>query len=214
MRGTIAARTSKEACIIIAGNIWNLGVGARARWIRCGFFGSRGPADYLGKVFEYFNLTWSYLISLFIFELGSLICAVVPSRTALIIGRAIASIGRAGLGLYRALWYYRLSGKSRTERQSAFMGVMGATYALTSFVGRLLGGASTENVIWRRCFYFNLPISERGRNIDRVYSAVYHVRGERMVIRRGGIGCVLPIDAAQDPRRLRRRLLQLDSELF
>lgn len=58
---------------------------------------------------------------------------VASSRTALTIGRAIASIGRAGLGLYRALWYYRLSGKSRTERQPSFMGVMGATYALASF---------------------------------------------------------------------------------
>jgi MFS family permease len=38
------------------------------------------------------------------------------------------------------------------------MGIMGATYALASFVGPLVVGAFTENITWRCCFYLNLPI--------------------------------------------------------
>lgn len=108
-----------------------------------------------GKVFKYFHLKWSYLVSLFIFEVGSLICAVAPTSAALIIGRAIAGIGGAGLctGTFVIIGY-----SVKPERQPAFMGVMGATYALASFVGPILGGAFTENATWRWCFYLNLPI--------------------------------------------------------
>lgn len=44
-----------------------------------------------------FNMKWSYLTSLFMFELGSLICGLAPNSIALIIGRAIAGLGSAGI---------------------------------------------------------------------------------------------------------------------
>lgn len=37
------------------------------------------------------------MLSLFLFELGSLVCALAPSSPALIIGRAIAGFGSAGI---------------------------------------------------------------------------------------------------------------------
>lgn len=51
-----------------------------------------------GKVYKYFSLKYTYLLSIGIFELGSLICAVAPTSTALIVGRAISGIGGAGIG--------------------------------------------------------------------------------------------------------------------
>jgi MFS family permease len=42
-------------------------------------------------------MKWSYLSSLFLFLLGSLICAVAPNSVALIVGRAIAGLGSAGI---------------------------------------------------------------------------------------------------------------------
>jgi len=44
-----------------------------------------------------FNMKWSYLVSLGLFELGSLICGVAPDSITLIIGRAIAGLGSAGI---------------------------------------------------------------------------------------------------------------------
>jgi hypothetical protein len=43
------------------------------------------------------QIKYSYLTAIFIFEVGSLICGVAPSSKALIVGRAIAGIGVAGL---------------------------------------------------------------------------------------------------------------------
>ena len=108
-----------------------------------------------GKVYKYFPLKGSYLISLLIFEVGSLICGVAPTSTALIVGRAIAGVGGAGLctGTFVIIGY-----SVAPKRQPAYMGVMGATYTLAFFVGPLLGGAFTANVSWRWCFYINLPL--------------------------------------------------------
>lgn len=42
-------------------------------------------------------LQWVYLAFFAIFEVGSLVCGVAPSSDVLIIGRAIAGIGVAGI---------------------------------------------------------------------------------------------------------------------
>ena len=39
-----------------------------------------------GRIFQLFNIKWSYLAALGMFELGSLICGVAPNSLALIVG--------------------------------------------------------------------------------------------------------------------------------
>lgn len=50
-----------------------------------------------GRVFAHFDVRWSFLFALGLFEVGSLICGVAPSSNVLIIGRAIAGLGCAGI---------------------------------------------------------------------------------------------------------------------
>lgn len=50
-----------------------------------------------GRIFALFSIKWSFIVAMLIFELGSLICAVAPNSVALIIGRAIAGWGSAGI---------------------------------------------------------------------------------------------------------------------
>lgn len=45
-----------------------------------------------GTIYKYFNVKWSYLGAVFIFEIGSLISAVAPTSVAFIVGRAIAGV--------------------------------------------------------------------------------------------------------------------------
>jgi hypothetical protein len=52
---------------------------------------------FFGKLYTFFSIKWIYLSALVIFEIGSAVCGAAPNSTALIIGRAVAGLGSAGI---------------------------------------------------------------------------------------------------------------------
>ncbi|KAH6666631.1 putative HC-toxin efflux carrier [Halenospora varia] len=108
-----------------------------------------------GKFYTYFSIKWVYLIAIGIFELGSLICGVAPNSTALIIGRAVAGIGSAGI-FSGALIIVAYS--VPLAKRPMYTGFIGAMYGIASVAGPLLGGVFTDKATWRWCFFINLPI--------------------------------------------------------
>ncbi|KAK2829894.1 hypothetical protein FQN49_007153 [Arthroderma sp. PD_2] len=108
-----------------------------------------------GKAFKYFPLKTVFMLAIFVFELGSLICAIANNSTTLIVGRAIAGAGASGLtgGVYTIIGF-----SVPPQQRPAFTGILGATYGVASAIGPLLGGVFTDKVSWRWCFYINLPV--------------------------------------------------------
>ena len=88
-----------------------------------------------------------YLLSIGIFELGSLICGVAQNSVTLIVGRAIAGVGGAGVGSGA---YTILAFAVPPKLRPMFTGIIGAAYGIASVVGRKLEILIIPIAQWKR----------------------------------------------------------------
>ncbi|KAH8886233.1 putative efflux pump antibiotic resistance protein [Thozetella sp. PMI_491] len=109
---------------------------------------------FFGKIYTYYSVKWVFLIALGLFEVGSIICGAAPNSNALIIGRAIAGFGASGLFSGAILI---IAQSVPLHRRPAYTGIAVGMLGVTNVAGPLLGGAFTDRVTWRWCFYINLP---------------------------------------------------------
>ncbi|KAF3057186.1 putative HC-toxin efflux carrier TOXA [Daldinia childiae] len=121
-----------------------------------------------GRVFTLFNAKWSYLLSMFVFEIGSIISGFAPSSATLIIGRAISGFGSAGI--LTGSFVIVATAVPLTVRP-IYTAVVGLMFGVGATVGPLIGGVFTDLVTWRWCFWINLPV---GAVTIIVMILVYH----------------------------------------
>ncbi|KAF8861348.1 MFS general substrate transporter [Acephala macrosclerotiorum] len=101
-----------------------------------------------GRIYTFFDARITYLVSIVIFGVGSIVCAAAPNSSALIIGRAISGAGAAGL-LCGSLLIY---GRSVPLRKRPLgLTLVTSMYRIAGLIRPTLGSVITDipRLTWR-----------------------------------------------------------------
>lgn len=114
-----------------------------------------------GKISDMFGRKKIFQIAIGIFLIGSMLCGAAHSMNQLILFRGLQGIGAGGLMVLAMA----IVGDIVPPRQRGrYQGYFGATFAVSSVIGPLLGGffADASSILgiagWRWIFYINLPL--------------------------------------------------------
>ncbi|WWC91375.1 uncharacterized protein L201_006318 [Kwoniella dendrophila CBS 6074] len=168
----------------------------QVEWLNTAFFiPCAGCVLIFSQIMTIASPRWTYLASLVIFEVGTAICGAANSMIMLIIGRAVAGLG--GAGMWNAT--YLIGGEIIPfEKRPSLFGLFGVSFIVASVMGPLVGGAFTDMSEhgWRWCFYFSLPIGG--------------VTGILLLLTLPSVPKLPPFDGKPDNRSIFFKLLRLD----
>ncbi|KAF9876380.1 major facilitator superfamily transporter [Colletotrichum karsti] len=117
-----------------------------------------------GRLYNQFNIKTVFLASLLIFEVGSLVCAVSPSSSVFIVGRAIAGLGASGL---QSGSLVLISAALPAKKLPLYLGAIGMVYGVAAVLGPVVGGIITNShLTWRWRFGGTLYSWNDGRTIS------------------------------------------------
>ncbi|KAJ2793108.1 hypothetical protein H4R20_006641, partial [Coemansia guatemalensis] len=110
---------------------------------------------FYGKVADIFGPLPILVIALLVFLGGSVLTATSTTMVWLILARALAGLGAAGvISVTQAIaaevgpWHER----------GQYMGILGAVFGLGTTIGPLIGGLVADSWTWRISFYSNIPL--------------------------------------------------------
>lgn len=129
----------------------------RLSWLSVAFLiGAAGTNLVWGKVYSQFNIKWTYIATILVFEIGSAICGAAPNMDCLIVGRAICGV--AGAGMYVGLMT-QLAVTTSIQERPVYVGGAGLVWGIGTVLGPIIGGAFTDSsATWRWSFYINLCV--------------------------------------------------------
>ncbi|KAF7374341.1 Major facilitator superfamily transporter [Mycena sanguinolenta] len=97
-----------------------------------------------GKFYTFLPVKLVFLVSISLFELGSLVCGLAPNSIALIMGRTIAGLGSAGIFTGALII---IAHSVPLEKRPLYTGLIGSMYGIASVAGPLMGGVFTDKVL-------------------------------------------------------------------
>ncbi len=109
-----------------------------------------------GKLSDLFSKKLLVQTALVIFSIGSLIAGFAPSMEVLIGARAVQGLGVGGL---TALVQVVIASMVSPRERGRYSGYIGATFAMATVSGPLVGGLLVDSVGWRWCFFVGIPVA-------------------------------------------------------
>ncbi len=109
-----------------------------------------------GKLADQFDKKLLVQSALVIFVAGSLVAGFAPNMGVLIGARAIQGLGVGGL---TALVQVVIASMVSPRERGRYSGYIGATFALATVSGPLIGGLVVDSIGWRWCFFVGIPVA-------------------------------------------------------
>ncbi|KAK2737643.1 hypothetical protein FQN55_000999 [Onygenales sp. PD_40] len=107
------------------------------------------------RLYTVFPMKTIFLGSMFIFELGSLLCTVAPTSVMFILGCAIAGLGSSGIQTGSIVL---LTSQLPVHKRPSWTGFVGAGSNIAVVIAPLIGGVLIDAISWRAGFGINLPV--------------------------------------------------------
>ncbi|KAK4154478.1 vacuolar basic amino acid transporter 5 [Chaetomidium leptoderma] len=125
-------------------------------WIGSAFIlASTASTPVWGSVADIWGRKPIMLISVAIFMVGSLLCALARDIDALVAGRVVQGLGASGMGI---MVNVIICDTFSLRDRGLYLAITSIVWAIASAVGPVVGGIFTTTLTWRWCFWINLPI--------------------------------------------------------
>ncbi|GAM34320.1 hypothetical protein TCE0_015f01818 [Talaromyces pinophilus] len=108
-----------------------------------------------GRAYKLFSIKGVFLFSNVISIIGSVLCGAAITSPMLIVGRAVAGLGFAGL---LSGCFVILVQALPLQERPMFIGILAAVEGIATLSAPLLGGVVLQSLGWRWCFYINAPM--------------------------------------------------------
>jgi EmrB/QacA subfamily drug resistance transporter len=116
---------------------------------------STAVAPVFGTLSDIYGRRITIITSMSLFIVGSILCAVAPNMTVLIIARGLQGLGGGGiLPIVQTVIADVVSPRERGQYQAYFSGV----WMAAGISGPILGGVFAEHLHWSMIFWINVPL--------------------------------------------------------
>ncbi|KAJ2703019.1 hypothetical protein H4218_000517 [Coemansia sp. IMI 209128] len=125
-------------------------------WVTSSYLASLNAfMPFYGKLADIFGPLPILIIALLIFLCGSVLSAASATMVWLILARALAGLGAAGL---ISATHTITAEIGPLHERGQYMGILGAVFGLSTTIGPLVGGLVADHWTWRISFYVNIPL--------------------------------------------------------
>src|SRR6478735_8902184 len=120
-----------------------------------------------GSTADRFGRRRVFQIGLVLFTLGSLLCSLATSVSALVLFRCLQALGGSMLNPVALSIITNIFTEPRARARA--MGVWGAVFGMSLALGPVLGGLLVTSLSWRAIFWINIPIGVAAIILTRLF---------------------------------------------
>jgi EmrB/QacA subfamily drug resistance transporter len=120
-----------------------------------------------GSMADRFGRKRVFQVGLALFTLGSLLCSVATSVTALVLFRGLQALGGSMLNPVALSIISNVFTERRARARA--MGVWGAVFGISLALGPVVGGVLVTSLSWRAIFWINIPIGVAAIVLTRLF---------------------------------------------